>query len=196
MTAGDNCGGNDPDVFAAAFTRRDCKNADARSTQIEGGECRPSKSASRRGVFARWNSRCTSLALPASSRGRPPGNTGCARLFCLRLQSEDTVGNDAELLLSRTRHRPLKRRPLIARRGGEWDFMFDEQAHVSAFPARDFQRHHDVGNHQRVLKEEAFDRVVARSPIEPGETCVIHTAKVRRSAAGETVGDAPPNHRV
>jgi hypothetical protein len=55
----------------------------------------------------------------------------------------------------------LKGRALIARHGGEWDFVLDEQPHVAALPARDFQRHLDVGNHQRVLKEEAFDGAVA-----------------------------------
>jgi len=45
----------------------------------------------------------------------------------------------------------LKGRSPLARRGGEWDFVLDEQAHVAALPTRDFQRHHDVGYHERVL---------------------------------------------
>jgi hypothetical protein len=69
--------------------------------------------------------------------------------------------------------------------------VFDEQAHVSALSTSDFDRHHDVRNHQRVLKEEAFYGAVARSPIEPGEGRVVHATKVCGSTAAESVGDTP-----
>ena len=41
-----------------------------------------------------------------------------------------------------------------------------------------------------MLKEEAFDGAISSSPVEAGEWRVVHTAKVRGSAAGEAVGDA------
>jgi hypothetical protein len=68
--------------------------------------------------------------------------------------------------------------------------VLDEQAQVSSMSAHDLQRHHDVRNHQRVLKEEAFDSAVARSPSESGERNLAHATEVRGTAAGKSVGDA------
>ncbi len=189
VAAGD-CGGCGADVFASTFASRDGEDADAGSAESGAMDA----GLPGQGVGVEFSGDGTRVMLRSLHWHRPAvglQETEDALTFVGKLQGEDAVGDDAELFLSRTRHRPLKGRTLIARRGGEWDFVVHEQAHVTALPTRDFQRHHDVGNHQRVLQEEAFDGAVPRSPIEPGEGRVVHAAKMRGSAAGESVGDAP-----
>ena len=107
------------------------------------------------------------------------------------LQSEHTVGDDAEFSFSRNSCRPTEGVAFTTRGFGERDFVFDEEAHIPTFSARDFQRNHDVGDHQCVFEEEAFDGAVAARPVEAREGDVCDGTKMGGSAASEAVRDAP-----
>ena len=179
-----------PDVLASAFTRRDGENANARSAKS--GSMNAGLPAEDVGVeFSGNGTRIVLRSLDWHCPAVGLQETENALAVVAKFQRKDPVRNDAELFLSRTRHRPLKRRTLIARRRGEWDFVLDEQAHIAALPARQLQRRDDVGDHQRVLKEQALHAAVARSPIESGELRIVHATKVRGPAATESIGNTP-----
>ena len=113
--------------------------------------------------------------------GVPVGFEEIPALIPVGLQAENPVGNDTAFLPLADVHLPLKRFAHIR----DLQIVRRQQADIFPVPARQFNRHHDVGNQQGVLKKQSADatfllpiklmELQGQCPFQPGCALVAQT---------------------